>query len=495
MTATSTSGETDPTLCSATRLAHLIRQRQVSSCEGVDAHIAAIERVNPRLNAVVQGRFEQAREEARRADVAVASRGPGELPPLLGVPCTIKEAFAVQGMPNACGVVARKDVTAREDATVVARLREAGAIPLGVTNTSELCVWMESDNRVYGRTNNAYDVARTAGGSSGGEGSIIGAGASPFGIGSDVGGSLRGPAFFNGVFGHRPSAGAVPLTGHYPMTENEALRYLTAGPLARRAEDLMPLLRIIAGPDGVCQGCQALDLGDPGQVDPKRLFVLDIPDDGKMDVSAALRARQRDVVELLRERGARMETRRLAALERQFDIFSAMLAKAQDTPVATTLGLGGTFGSLFEVVKCALGRSDHTLMTVITAAVEPVSKGLAGFSRRMCELGLALRTEIEELLGGDGILLYPSCSRTAPPHGWATRQALRYRFPQHGYMGVLSVLELPVTQVPLGLDAEGLPLGVQVAARHGNDHLTIAVATWLEEAFGGWRPPPPRSWL
>jgi fatty acid amide hydrolase 2 len=192
---------------SVRELARRVRSRTLSSLELVDAHIAQIERVNPVLNAVVRERFEEARVEARRADARQA-RG-DDLPPLHGVPCTIKEAFALTGMPNTSGLLARKGFLATEDAAAVAKLRAAGAIPLGVTNVSELCMWLESNNRVYGRTNNPYDPARIAGGSSGGEGAIVAAGASPFGLGSDVGGSIRLPAFFNGIFGHKPSGGPV----------------------------------------------------------------------------------------------------------------------------------------------------------------------------------------------------------------------------------------------------------------------------------------------
>ena len=144
---------------------------------------------------------------SRRAD------DPGALPPLLGVPCTIKESIALRGMPNCAGLLSRREHHATETAPAAARLLAAGAIPLGVTNTSELTMWIESANYVYGRTRNAYDPARVAGGSSGGEGAAIGSGGSPIGLGSDIGGSIRLPAFFNGIFAHKPTPGLVPNTG------------------------------------------------------------------------------------------------------------------------------------------------------------------------------------------------------------------------------------------------------------------------------------------
>ncbi|HEV2062045.1 MAG TPA: amidase family protein, partial [Solirubrobacteraceae bacterium] len=185
---------------SAIALAAAIRAREVSSREVVEEHIAVLERMQPRTHALARDCFEAAR---RAADDADARTDADTGPPFHGVPCTIKESFAVKGMPNSAGLVARRDHVAEQDAPAVARLRAAGAIPLGVTNTSEMCMWIESSNHVYGRTNSAYDERRAAGGSSGGEGAAVGSGGSPLGLGSDIGGSVRLPAFFNGVFGHK----------------------------------------------------------------------------------------------------------------------------------------------------------------------------------------------------------------------------------------------------------------------------------------------------
>jgi fatty acid amide hydrolase 2 len=251
---------------SALELAASIRAGELSSREVVDAHIARTERHNDRVNAVVATRFEQARAEADAADARIAAADDGaELPPLLGVPCTIKESFALQGMPNSSGLRARREVIASRSATAVARLVDAGAIPLGVTNLSELTLWVESTNTVYGRTNNAYDPARMAGGSSGGEGASVGSGFAPIGLGTDFGGSIRQPAFFNGVFGHKPTSCLVPHTGHYPAPNERGSRMLGIGPLARRAEDLMPFLRAVAGPDGEDTTVRGVELGDPAQ--------------------------------------------------------------------------------------------------------------------------------------------------------------------------------------------------------------------------------------
>ena len=294
----------DVLLLSASALAARIKGGSLSSLEAVEAHIDKIRSVNGVLNAVVAERFDLAREEARAADALAEGSAPEELAQFHGVPCTVKECFALSGMPHTSGLAARVGIIAEHDATVVARVREAGAIPLGVTNISELCMWLESNNRVYGRTNNPYDASRIVGGSSGGEGAIVGAGASPFGVGSDIGGSIRLPAFFNGVFGHKPSGGLVPGTGQYPIAAEKALTFLTTGPLCRRAEDLWPLLKIMRGPDGVDKGCREIELRDPEGVSFEGLRVLYVAGNGQSRVSKDLRRAQRAAAWALQDRGA-----------------------------------------------------------------------------------------------------------------------------------------------------------------------------------------------
>jgi fatty acid amide hydrolase 2 len=202
---------------SATALAGAIRAGETSARAVVEAHIERLRAVGPRVNAIAADRFDAALEDADAADARIAQADdPGALPPLLGVPCTIKESIALRGMPNCAGLLSRREHRATETAPAAARLLAAGAIPLGVTNTSELTMWIESANYVYRRTRNAYDPARVAGGSSGGEGAAIGSGGSPIGLGSDIGGSIRLPAFFNGIFAHKPTPGLVPNTGQFP---------------------------------------------------------------------------------------------------------------------------------------------------------------------------------------------------------------------------------------------------------------------------------------
>lgn len=478
---------------SGVALAGLIKAGEISSREAVDAHILRIEAVNPQLNAVVAERFELARTEADRADgLRAKSRGKStveDLPPFHGVPCTIKECFAFEGMPNTAGLVRRKGIIPTVDATAVARLRAAGCIPLGVTNTSEACMWMESNNRVYGLTRNPYDLGRTVGGSSGGEGAIIAAGGSPFGLGSDVGGSIRMPAFFNGIFGHKPSAGLVPSTGQYPHAENEQLRYLGTGPLARKAEDLMPLLRIMAGPDGQDPVCRAAVLPDPAQVAIERLRIFDGGPIPGHPISRELRAAQGRVLAALVDRGALQQEARFPKLRKAFEIWSSMLTLASDTRYVDLLAQGGPPVRLGrELLRFVLGRSEFTGISIGMGLSDIVAGRMQRHAHRMRALGLALREEMKRALGDDGVMLFPSHPRVAPRHHTpAFRQLLlRHDFI---YTGIINVLHLPATQVSLGLNPKGLPLGVQVVAGPGQDHLCIAVAQALEAQFGGWVPP------
>jgi fatty acid amide hydrolase 2 len=468
---------------SARELARRIREGEASSVDVVEKHIARIEEVNPRLNAVVRDRFEQARLEAKQADDRARSEPEGDLPPLLGVPCTIKESISLQGMPWSSGVVARADVIAAADATPVARLKTAGVIALGVTNTPELTAWVSTFNNVYGRTCNAYDPDRTAGGSSGGEGAIIGAGGSPFGIGTDIGGSIRIPSFCNGVFGHKPTGGLVPGSGQFPSYEGAHCRFNTTGPITRRAEDLMPLLRLLAGPDGLDPGCKAMPLGDPEAVDIASLRVLVSEGDGRRpEVVPESRAAQQRAAYALAHRGAQVEPVRIRRLRGSSAIGGAMMIADRRGPLPPTLGDPRPVSLLREAALLALGRSDHTFPPLLGLAAVRVGLRFPKQIAKGAARGRALQNEVEALLGRDGVLLYPTARGPAPTHRKA--HASHFRF-----TGIWNVLELPSTAVPLGLGEDGLPLGVQVVASRGCDHLTIAVAQELEAALGGWVPP------
>ena len=471
---------------SALELAEAIRSRELTARAVVDEHIDLIERRNERVNAVVATRFERARAEADAADELLGSRrGRKDPPPLLGVPCTIKESFAVAGMPHTAGSVARRDVIAERPATAVERLTAAGAIPLGVTNTSELTMWIESDNRVWGRTNCAYDPERTAGGSSGGEGAAVGSGFAPIGLGTDIGGSIRLPAFFNGVFGHKPSGAMVPHTGHYPFPNERGSFLLGCGPLARRAEDLMPFLRLVSGPDGVDETVREVELGDPTEVSIEGLRVVLSDDATMLPVSLELRNARVRAARALREAGADVVRVSLPAVRTVIQPY--LNAMRESGGLRELLTEGGAevpgFGRL--VADAVRGRSPYTTPLLMTLASENLAAYLPErLERRAAQAERDLSEQVAEAIG-DGVLLHPPFSRVAPRHGRTVGRPWMI-----APTALFNLLGLPVTEVPLGLDDAGLPLGVQVAAGLDRDHVAIAVAIELERALGGWVPPP-----
>lgn len=238
---------TDITSSSVTLLASAIRRRKVSSVEVVEAFLRRMEEINPKLNAVVQLYREGALTAARAADNQL--RRSAHLGPLHGVPMTIKDSFDTAGMISAAGTVRRKAFVPVRDATAVARLRNAGAIVLGKTNCSELTLSYETDNLVYGRTNNPYNLSRTSGGSSGGAAAILAASGSPLDIGSDTGGSIRVPSHFCGTAGLKPTSGRVPRTGHIIPSDGVFQFFTQVGPMARYVEDLALVLPILVGSD------------------------------------------------------------------------------------------------------------------------------------------------------------------------------------------------------------------------------------------------------
>lgn len=467
-------------LASATRLAKLIREREVTSEQIVRAHVARAETINPTINAIVADRFEAAIDEARQADAAI-ERGETSLGPLHGVPCTIKESFALSGMPNSAGLVARKDYRSESDAVSVRRLREAGAIPLGVTNTSELCMWFESINNVYGRTNNPYDPSRIVGGSSGGEGAIVGSGASPFGLGSDIGGSIRMPAFFNGVFGHKGSQGIIPNTGQYPIGDGNEPKYLCAGPLARRAEDLELLVRVMMGPDGEDEYARDVELGDPNTVSLRGLKVYNVETNHFRHVSRELLANQRRVAGSLAEAGALVETLELPELKHTLDYWGTALSSGGGTTFHEMLGEGTPPNLAAEFFKWAIGRSNHTLPALGLALAEHIPFLNRKDDPKVIAATDAFRAHVHEMLDPGCVMLFPAHTRVAPHHYHPLLTPLDFV-----YTAIFNVLQLPVTQVPTGLNSKGIPMGIQVVGPDLGDHLTMAIALHIERAFGGW---------
>ena len=433
----------------------------------------------PQINALVADRFDAARAEAVAADDRVGAAAAGEsLPPLLGVPFTVKESIALTGMSHSGGLVARRAIRAEETAPPTARLIAAGAIPLGVTNTSELTLWIESVNRAHGRTRNPYDPRRAAGGSSGGEGAAVGCGGSPFGIGSDIGGSIRIPALFCGVFGHKPSAGLVPTSGNYPPSAEGNSPLLGIGPIARRAEDLIAVLRIIAGPDGVDPTAREMEIGDPDAVSFEGMRVVIAEGTAWRPPHRELLAARERAAGALAAAGARIERVRLRSWRGALLPFLTRLQSGSDATTAEMVAAAA--GAPTSLRRLLLPGGPHTMAGRLTLLGERLPASAADPQLARAE---AIAEELRATIG-DGLLLHPAFRRPAPRNGTTVGRPWLLT-----PSGVFNLAGVPVTEVPIGRTAGGLPLGVQVAGGSGRDHVTIAAARWLERVFGGWSPP------
>ena len=472
---------------SAVDLARAIRTGETSSRDVVEAHIEQLERTHKRINAVVFDRFDAARADADEADALVRTTpDPDTLPPFHGVPCTVKESIAMAGMPNCAGLVSRSSWRATENAPTVQRMIDAGAIPLGVTNTPELCLWIETENRTYGRTNNAYSARRTAGGSSGGEGAVVGSGGSPLGLGADIGGSIRIPAFFNGVFGLKPSPGLVPSTGQFPTVETEvAAMMLTIGPITRRAEDLMPMLRVIAGPDGIDPYMREMPIGDPADVPIEGMRVLLSEDASYIPVSRELRAARLRAAEALEGAGAKVEVVPMRGMRRALELYLAVLKLEAGVSVRDLIVAEGS--AHVTVMKGLKRKGPHTraLRLLLMSEWMTGKKVAMGRMTKSAAARQAFAREVTDAIG-DGVLLHPSHPRVAPRHGQTVGKPWVLTT-----TAVFNLAGVPVAQIPLGLNAKGLPLGVQAAVAPGRDHVAVAAALELERALGGWVPPTP----
>lgn len=469
-------------------LAALIRKGEVTSEAVVRAYIRRIRVVNPLLNAVVEERFEAALAEARDVDRQIRT---GHTPleemeretPFLGVPITVKENFQVTGMRQTVGVVVRRNRRADSDADAVVLVRRAGAIILGTTNVSELCSSWETNNKVYGRTNNPYDNKRIAGGSSGGEGSIIGAAGSVMGIGSDIGGSIRLPAMFCGVFGHKPTWGVVSNKGSEPVLNEVLDRYLVTGPLCRYASDLRPLYKVLAGPAHEA----TLRLDEPVDLGKVRVFYLD-EDLGEPIVNAVQAEIKCAVKQALYHLeftfGSRPERLNLVQLRSVVGMFLTIYVAESKCAMKEKLNkaTGKTIGLTLEFLKWLVGHSEHTFMPLALSTLEVSLKWHAGISYpRAHQLRKELVQNLESVLGRDGVLLCPTHPTTAVRHTQPVAQFLNMI-----YTATFSLVGMPSTHCPLGLASNGLPVGVQVVAARHQDRLTLAVAEALEAGLGGW---------
>ena len=456
---------------SATALAKAIRTKEVSSEEVIEAYLRRIDAVNPKLNAIVQLTADTARAEARAADAALAR---GELKgPLHGVPFTVKDNINTAGVICTAGTKGLASFIPTQDATIVARLRTAGAIMLGKTNLPELGLVFESDNLVYGRTNNPYDLSRTPGGSSGGEGAIIAAGGSPCGLGNDMGGSIRVPAHFCGIAGIKPTSGWLPKTGT-PFGHGGALENLWQhGPLARSVEDLQLILSIVTGPDGRDPSVAPAPLGDPRTIDLKKLRVAFYTDNGIYAPTIETAATVKASAQVLSDAGVAVEENRPKAIEQGYEIF---------------IGLGGADGGVgMQRLLQMIGSTEVSpLAQQYLRLVHLQSLSTADFLSLMFQWD-TWRSTMLTFMDQYDVILCPASAYSAPPHGVASRIG---SFSAFSYTSTYNLAGWPGVVVRGGTSPEGLPIGVQVVARPWREDQALAVAQHLETVLGGWQRPP-----
>ena len=455
---------------SAKSIAAAIREKQVSCKEVLEAHLRRIDEVNPKLNAVVQLALDRAQVEAEEADSALAR---GEIKgPLHGVPMTIKDSLDTEGVVSTGGTQGRAGFVPREDATVVARMRAAGAILIGKTNTPELTLAGETNNLVYGRTNNPYDLSRTTGGSSGGAGAIIAAGGSPLDLGSDTGGSVRLPTHFCGIAGLKPTSGRVPRTGHIVPFGMGAMDSLTVnGPMARYVEDLALVLPIISGVDWRDPYVVPMSLGDPAAVDVAGLSVAVYTDNGIVTPTAETVQAVLDAAAALKDLGARVQEDRPDVLDQSGRLFVKLGASDGRTWIRRLLDKAGTV----DVHPWLLQRFE---------AAKPLPVG--EFTEVLEEVD-AFRSAMLGFMESYDAILCPVAAFPAPEHRGIHDEETA---PLASYTNTYNLTGWPGAVVRGGSSPEGLPIGVQVVARPWREDVALAVARKLEEALGGWRPPP-----
>ncbi|MFM5949405.1 MAG: amidase [Novosphingobium sp.] len=437
-------------------MAQAVLSGDVSAEVLVNLHLSRLSSVNPAINAVFQIAAETALEQARGYD-RLRSTG-ARLPPLAGVPCTIKDSFDTAGMISTAGTEGRRGYVPGHDATVVERLRQAGAIVLGKSNTSELTLSFETDNLVYGRTNNPYDLARTPGGSSGGAAAVVASCGAAFDIGSDTAGSLRVPAHYCGLASLKPTVGRVPRTGHIISDDDRT----QIGPISRHVEDLSLLASIIEGPDGV-DPLARLPARTDTSVSVGRIAYF--ASNGFVEPDSMTASALAGVVDFLRLQGIIVE-------------------EAMPPAIATIRSLRRADREWIEQLLREAGTKQvhHELHWIM----EPPTPGRGLPHDVLLRATEQFRAAMGAFMSRYDALVCPVRPSAALPHGDSLK-------PEHKqgrwYTAPFNLTGWPVVTVRIGTTANGLPIGVQIASRCWREDQAIDLATKIERWSGGWVPP------
>ncbi|MDD2390455.1 MAG: amidase [Desulfobacterales bacterium] len=449
---------------SAAALAKAIRNKEISSTEVVDSYLNRIKEVNPKLNAVVQLSEEAARDQASKADEALSR---GDISgPLHGVPFTIKDSFDTAGLISTGGTRGRSNFVPSRDATIVSRLRAAGAILLGKTNTSELTLTYETDNLIYGQTNNPYDLSRSPGGSSGGPAAIVAACGSAFDIGSDYGGSLRFPAHCCGIATIKPTSGRVPRTGHIFPFGGVLDFFQQMGPLARYVDDLSLVLPIISGPDDIDPGIVPMAFNDPKEVALTNLSVAFHSDNGIVSPSPETEKVVRKAAARLEGEGLIITEIRPKGIEQSYDLMIELLSADGGASIRRLLQDAGT--------------KEHTLPWLGLA--EPIN---ATRFDALIMKWYQFRSTMLSFFKDYDVIISPVNAFPAMPHG-----SLGADLEAFSYTMTYNMTGWPAVVVRGGTSPDGLPIGVQIIAHPWREDIGLAVAGYLEKTLGGFQPPP-----
>jgi Asp-tRNA(Asn)/Glu-tRNA(Gln) amidotransferase A subunit family amidase len=463
----------DVVLQSAAQQLQLLRSGTISVTELAEAHIAQIERLNPRLNAFAD--FDPERVRAQAAELQASQEPPG---PLFGLPVTVKSSIATAGYKCEIGSLLNKGDIPREDAVAVARLRAAGALILGTTNCPEFLMAYETANLLHGRTSNPWDLSRTPGGSSGGESAAIAAGMSAAGLGSDSGGSVRVPAHFTGICSLKPTPGRFPGIGHLPPCVGPFSVLGAIGPMARTIDDVALFFRTLGGQDPEDPVSPPVPSRSPSPQDLRSNTIGFFEDDGLVPVTPETRAAVNAAAQALREAGFRVEPFQPRTLEQLRKLWHTFFVQC---------------GAMFYA-PAIQGKRQHlspifTEFLAIAESLPPLTA--TDLLNAWAELDL-LRAKTLEELRDYPVLLCPVVSIPAFRHGeraWTIDGRVVEYLDAVRHTQWFNTLAAPAAVIPVGRSPEGLPIGVQIAARPFEDETALGVAAVVDHAFG-YRPPP-----